>query len=117
MRGSTRHEQSVPQSSSGYRGTETMPKGDQLTILAFWLTLFAAFAVESVKAETATRRIAFGGLACVFLLSGLFWSQLREIWPPLTAWVTSVATSPTSWFVLLIFIAAVFAFPLPNQKD
>jgi hypothetical protein len=94
-----------------------MPKGDELTILAFWLTLFAAFTVESVKAETTTRRIAFGGLACVFLLSGLFWSQLQKMWPPLTAWVTSVATSPTSWFVLLIFIAAVFAFHLPNQKD
>jgi hypothetical protein len=89
---------------------------DDLAILLFWLTLSAAFGVEVVKAETFARRLGFGFFAALFLASGIFWQQLSTLWPPLTASVTRVATHPVSWFVLFIFLAAIFAFHRPKAK-
>ena len=89
--------------------------GDDLSILLFCLTLFVAFAVEAVKAETKIRRFAFAGFAAPFLFGGLLWEKLKGIWPPLTEWVTRIATDPVSWFVLFMFIIAAITFARPRR--
>lgn len=85
-------------------------QGDDLSILLFWLTLAVTFGYEAVKAETAVRRGILGSLASVFLLCGIFWLQIKKVWPPLTEYMASIATSPQSWFVLFIFISAIVVF-------
>jgi hypothetical protein len=85
-------------------------QGDDLSILLFWITLFVTFGYEAVKTETTLRRVTLGTLAGVFLLSGLFWLQIKMIWPPLTESVGAIATSPQTWFVLFIFISAILVF-------
>jgi hypothetical protein len=90
-------------------------RGDDLSILLFWITLAVTFGYEAVKAETILRRVILGALAGVFLLSGLFWLQIKKIWPPLTESMASIATSPQSWFVLFIFISAILVFGRPKR--
>jgi hypothetical protein len=90
--------------------------GDDLAIILFLLTLGTAFGVEAVKAETLLRRAAFGGLAAFFLLTGLFWLQLKKLWPPLTEWAASIATNPMSWFIVFILVVAIFAFHRPKKR-
>jgi hypothetical protein len=91
--------------------------GDDLAIFLFWLTLAAAFGLEAVKAETTIRRAGFGTLATFFLVTGLFWLQIKTLWPQFTRWAASIATNPISWFVLFIFIAAIVAFHRPKLKS
>lgn len=84
-----------------------MLTGEDLVIqLFFWTSAFLAV-VEAVKAA-GWRIRAFCGLAAVLFLVGLGWGLLKEIYPPLTGWVTSVATNPQSWFLLfVIFLVLV----------
>jgi hypothetical protein len=90
-------------------------QGDDLSIFLFWATLAVTFGYEAVKGETIIRRAALGTLAGAFLLSGVFWLQIKKIWPPLTESVAAVATSPQSWFVLFIFISAILIFRRPPK--
>jgi hypothetical protein len=85
-------------------------QGDDLSILLFWITLAVTFGYEAVKAETKLRRIGLGVLAGIFLLCGVFWLQIKKIWPPLTESMADVANSPQTWFTLFIFIAAIVIF-------
>jgi len=92
-------------------------QGDDLSILLFWITLAVTFGYEAVKADTTkVRRIVLAVLAGLFLLCGLFWPKLKEIWPPLTEAMASIANSPQSWFVLFIFISAIVVFGRPRRK-
>jgi hypothetical protein len=61
------------------------------------------------------RRICLGTLAGIFLLCGLFWLQIKQIWPPLTQAMAAIATSPQSWFVLFMFIVAAIIFARPRR--
>jgi hypothetical protein len=90
-------------------------QGDDLSILLFWITLAVTFGYEAVKAETKLRRISLGLLAGIFLLCGVFWLQIKKIWPPLTESMGSVANSPQTWFTLFIFIAAIVIFGRPAR--
>jgi hypothetical protein len=91
-------------------------QGDDLSILLFWITLAVTFGYEAVKAETKLRRICLGVLAGIFLLCGVFWLQLKKIWPPLTETMAAVANSPQTWFTLFIFISAIIVFGRPKRK-
>src|SRR3954469_2480521 len=93
-------------------------QGDELAILLFWLTLSVGFGAEAVKAETLGRRLGFGSFAILFLASGVLWHQVSPLWPALTNQVALVATNPVTWFVLFMFVAAIFAFhrPKPNLR-
>jgi hypothetical protein len=91
-------------------------QGDDLSILLFWITLAVTFGYETVKAENTFRRWALGSLALTFLLCGVFWLQIKKVWPPLTEAMASVASSPQSWFVLFIFISAILVFGRPKRK-
>lgn len=84
--------------------------GDDLSIFLFWVGLAIAFGLEAMKADARSHRIGFGGFASFFLLLGLFWTPIKSTWPPLEKWVAAVATDPASWFMLFMFVAAVFAF-------
>ncbi|HEV3183447.1 MAG TPA: hypothetical protein VGZ49_01135 [Xanthobacteraceae bacterium] len=90
--------------------------GDDLAIFLFWITWAVGFGLEAVKAETVLRRACFGALSAIFLIMGLSWTQIEDVWPRATMWVDSVATNPVSWFILFMFIAAVFAFHRPKVK-
>jgi hypothetical protein len=91
--------------------------GDDLSIFLFFLTCAVAFGVEAVKAETAPRRISFATIAAVCLGSGIFWTHLKTLWPALSERVAAVATNPVSWFVIVMFFLAVFAFHRPRPKN
>jgi hypothetical protein len=81
------------------------------------MTLTFGFGLEAVKAETIPRRIGFGAFALFFLLTGIFWVQIKEISPtPLIDAVDSVGTNPVAWFVVFMFIAMVVAFHRPRQR-
>ena len=91
--------------------------GDDLTVCLFFLSCAVVFGLETFKAETVARRISFGVLTAVCAASGIFWSQLKTVWPGLTDKVTAVATNPVSWFGVALFLLAVFAFHRPRQKE
>jgi hypothetical protein len=85
-----------------------MLTGEDLVIqLFFWTSAFLAV-VEAVKAA-GWRIGAFSGLAAILFLVGLGWGQLKEIYPPLTGWVTRVATNPQSWFLLVVLFFVLVA--------
>jgi hypothetical protein len=54
-------------------------------------------------------------LRAFFLLCGVFWLQLKKIWPPLTEAMAGIATSPQTWFTLFIFVAAIVIFGGPKR--
>jgi hypothetical protein len=82
------------------------PSDDLVIQVFFWTSAFLA-AVEAMKAS-GWRVWAFAALGAVLFLCGALWHWLKEIYPPFTAWVTTIATSPQSWFLLLvIFIVLV----------
>lgn len=90
--------------------------GDDLTIFLFWLSLAFGLGLEAVKAETVSRRIGFWALCGVCIVTGIFWLQIKKVWPPFTDGVSSVASNPMAWFFLLMFILAVFAFHRPKGR-
>jgi Sec-independent protein secretion pathway component TatC len=95
-----------------------MPAGDDLTIILFFFALVFTFGLEAMKAETLARRFGFAAFALGFLVAGLLWIQLKEFWPRLSDLVAPIATNPTSWFIVLMFIAAIFAFsPVKANKS
>jgi hypothetical protein len=99
-------------------GDSLLPAGDDLTIAVFFLSLAFALGLEAMKAETPVRRGVFTALTAVCALTGVFWLQIKTIWPPFTEATTSVGTNPVAWFVVLMFILAVFAFHRPKiQKN
>jgi hypothetical protein len=59
-----------------------MLTGDELAILLFWVSLAVGAGYEAVNAETYPRRIFFDSIAAFFLLIGLFWRQIKGVWPP-----------------------------------
>jgi hypothetical protein len=91
-----------------------MLSGDDLAISLFLLSLAFGLGLEAVKAETTLRRIIFTALCSTCCFAGLFWIQIKNIWPPLTEAVSSVGTNPLAWFIVLMFILAVFAFHRPK---
>ena len=94
-----------------------MPSGDDLTIVLFFLTLAFGFGLEAMKAETSGRRITFMALTIVSVLAALFWLKIKTIWPPFTETTITVGTNPLAWFVVLMFILAVFAFHRPKNRN
>ena len=70
-----------------------------------------------MKAETTIRRISFGAISLGFLLTGVFWLQIKPLWPALTQQVNIVAMSPVSWFVVIMFFLAVLAFHKPRVNS
>jgi hypothetical protein len=90
--------------------------GDNLSIVLFFLTCTVAFGVEAVKAETTIRRASFAALAVSCLLTGSLWVQLKTAWPALSRQIERVATNPVSWFAIVMFLLAVFAFHRPKQN-
>jgi hypothetical protein len=93
-------------------------QGDDLTIFLFFMGLTVAFGLEAVKAETTARRVGFGVLAGACLLTGALWLQIKEVSPRIvTDAISSVATNPLAWFVVLMFIVAVFAFHRPKKRE
>jgi hypothetical protein len=84
--------------------------GDDLAICLFLVGLGATFGLEAMKAETTPRRMLFGILGGVFLLTGIAWLQVKPLWPPLTTAVSTIATNPVSWFVVAMFALAIIAF-------
>jgi hypothetical protein len=76
------------------------PSDDLVIQIFFWTSAFLAV-VEAMKA-TGWRVWAFGILGLVLVLIGAAWSWLKGVYPPLTGWITSIATNPQSWFLLLV---------------
>jgi hypothetical protein len=91
--------------------------GDDLAIFLFWAALVVTFGLEAVKASAASHRIGFGVLAAACAICGLLWTQIAKVWPPLTEAVSALATSPQSWFVIFMFVAATFAFGGRRQSS
>jgi hypothetical protein len=91
--------------------------GDDLAIFLFFMSLAFGFGFEAVKAETTARRVTFGALSGVCLLAGIFWLQIKTVWPSFTGAVTSVATNPLAWFIVAMFILSVFAFHSPKKRN
>jgi hypothetical protein len=94
-----------------------MLSGDDLAIVLFFLSLAFAFGLESMKAETVARRVIFGAISAACLFTGVFWLQIQKIWPPFTAATVSIGTNPLAWFIILMFILAVFAFHHPKNRN
>jgi hypothetical protein len=91
--------------------------GDDLTIFLFFLSLAFGFGFEAVRAETVPRRTIFAvlGVACFF--AAIFWLQIKTIWPAFTVAITSIATNPLAWFIVGMFILAVFAFHRQKNRS
>ena len=91
--------------------------GDDLAIFLFFLSLAFGFGLEAVRAETVARRVTFAALSGICLLAGIFWLQIKTVWPAFTVAVTSIATNPLAWFIVAMFILAVFAFHSPKKRN
>ena len=85
-------------------------------ILLFWLGLAGTVGVEIVRENTRTRRLLFGVLAVVFIVTGFAWPWLKNWWPPFTAAITSIATNSETWFILAVVIYAIFIFGVPKAR-
>ena len=86
-----------------------MQSNDDLVIqIFFWTCAFLAM-VEAMKA-TGWRLWAFGILGGLLFLIGTAWAWVKEIYPPFTGWITTVATSPHSWFLLIVLFLVLVAF-------
>jgi hypothetical protein len=94
-----------------------LPAGDDLAIVLFLMTLVFGFGLEAMKAEAVARKVVFSVLTAACLLTGGFWLQIKEVWPPFTKTTISVGTNPVAWFVVLMFILAVFAFHRPTNRN
>lgn len=75
--------------------------GDDLVIQIFFWTSGFLCGVEAMKAAK-WRLWTFTAVGVALVIVGLFWGLLKEISPAITRWVTDVATSPQSWFVLIV---------------
>jgi hypothetical protein len=93
------------------------PAGDDLAIVLFCASLFVGFGLETMKAETASRKAIFGFLTAMCAANALFWLQIKKIWPPFTEVAASIATSPVAWFVVAMFILAVVAFHPAKSRN
>jgi hypothetical protein len=91
--------------------------GDDLTIFLFFLSLAFGFGFEAVRAETVPRRNIFAVLGAACFFAAIFWLQIKTIWPAFTVAVTSTATNPLAWFIVGMFILAVFAFHRPKNRS
>jgi hypothetical protein len=84
-----------------------MPSDDIVIQLFFWT--FASVAVVEAMKASGWRIWAFGILGLALVLIGAAWPWLKGIYPPLTSWITSIATNPQSWFLLLVLIFVLVA--------
>jgi hypothetical protein len=81
---------------------------EELTIQLFFFSSALLAGFEAMKAG-GWRVWAFGGLTALLAIFGLAWHSLKEIYPPLTIWVTEIATSPQSWFALIVIALVLIA--------
>ena len=69
-----------------------------------------------MRENTRTRRLLFGVLAVVFIVTGFAWPWLKNWWPPFTAAITSIATNSEMWFILAVVTHAIFIFGVPKAR-
>ena len=91
--------------------------GDDLAIVLFSASVAIGLGLETMKAETPTRKVIFGFLTAVFLSNTVFWMQIKTVWPSLSMPAVSISTSPIAWFVVFMFILAVIAFHPAKARD
>jgi hypothetical protein len=92
--------------------------GDDLAIVLFCASLAVGFGLETMKAETITRKAVFGFLTAALVPNMIFWLQIKKVWPPFTEAANSISTNPVAWFVVFMFILAMLAFhPASGQTD
>jgi len=89
--------------------------GDDLSVFLFFLSLAVIFGVEAVRAELDLAAHCVCDYWDRLRNHGIFWLHIKQIWPPLTAATALVATSPLAWFVVVMFILAVFRDRQPNN--
>ena len=89
--------------------------GDLEIQIFFFASAFLA-GVEAMKAED-WRRWAFWGVCGLFAAIGFGWYWLKGIYPPVTGWVTEIATSPQSWFVLIVLGLVLLAITGRKSKS
>src|SRR5262245_25641488 len=82
---------------------------DDLAIFLFWLALAVPFGIEAVNPQTRAYRLGFGVLCAISVLASFLWKPVANAWPPLVGYMTELATSPVSWFVIIMFVLAGFA--------
>jgi hypothetical protein len=79
--------------------------GDDLAIVPFLIGLAATFAVAGMS-DAGWKHGAFIGslflLAAFFLLVGIGWPWIRDIWPELRGLATQVARNPISWLAVIV---------------
>lgn len=90
--------------------------GEDLTITLFFFTSAVLAGFEAMKAS-GWRLWAFWILTALFAAIGLSWLWLKEISPTLTRWVGEIATSPQSWFVLIILGLVLLAVTGRKSKQ
>jgi hypothetical protein len=88
--------------------------GDDLGVLLFFLSLAFALGLEAAKAETFPRRIIYWFFCITCACTGALWLTIKEIWPPFTLAIASIAKSPIAWFVVAIFVLSIFIFRRPK---
>lgn len=74
---------------------------DDLPIQLFLLASAVVVGAEAVKA-TGWRLWVFIGVCSAFVISAFAWPWLKGIYPPVTSWIGEIATSPHSWFLLIV---------------
>lgn len=92
-----------------------MQPNDDLVIQIFFWTFASIAVVEAMKA-TGWRILAFGILGGSLVLIGVSWPWLKELYPPFTNWITSIATNPQSWFFLFVLFFVLVAFTGRSRK-
>ena len=89
--------------------------GDDLAVLLFFLSLAFGLGLEAVKAETLPRRLIYWFLCITCACTGVLWLKIKEIWPPFTLAIASIAKSPVAWFVVAIFVLSILIFRKPKS--
>jgi hypothetical protein len=90
--------------------------GDDLTIRLFFLGCAVAFGIAAVSVETSFKRTSFGVLTVACVAAAILWIHVKTTWPSVSSPVAQVATSPQSWFLVVMFLLAVFASQPSRSK-
>jgi hypothetical protein len=92
-------------------------QGDTLTTALFFAGSGIALVIAAVNQAGWKHRLIISGLlgfGIVFCAIGLLWPFITHLSPTFTGLVVSIATTPSSWFTLVMFCAA--AILLAPQK-
>src|ERR1700730_9663682 len=89
----------------------------QEAAIIFWLSSAVATGVGAVTVDKGGRRTGLAIATAVLVITGFAWRWIKRLWPPFTEAITSIATNPETWFILVVIIFCIVIFVPPKRRS